>query len=77
MKTNIEKLAYELRLPNIRFNYQEMIEEALSKQLSYEAFLKLILEKEKANRYESSIKNRVKEARFPYIRTFRDRKSVV
>ncbi len=70
MRNNIEKMAYRLRLPNIRINYQTMIEEALNKQLSYEAFVELILTREVMKRGENSIQKRIKEARFPYLRTF-------
>ena len=42
---NIESMAFSLRLPNIRKRYKEMIEDSLSKQLSYEQFLELILKK--------------------------------
>lgn len=70
MKTNIEKMAYKLRLPNIRINHQELIEEALSKQLSYEAFVELLLSRELTKRGENSVSKKVREAKFPYIRTF-------
>ncbi len=70
MKTNIEKMAYKLRLPNIRINHQELIEEALSKQLSYEAFVELLLSREISKRGENSVNKKVKEAKFPYLRTF-------
>lgn len=70
MRTNIEKMAYKLRLPNIRMNHQELIEEALSRQLSYEAFIELLLTREVAKRGENSVNKKVKEAKFPYIRTF-------
>lgn len=70
MKISIEKMAYKLRLPNIRMNHQELIEEALSRQLSYEAFIELLLTREVAKRGENSVNKKVKEAKFPYIRTF-------
>ena len=70
MKTNIEKMAFKLRLPNIRINHQDLIEEALNRQLSYEAFIDLILIREVAKRGENSVNKKVKEAKFPYIRTF-------
>lgn len=63
-------MAYKLRLPNIRMNHQELIEEALSRQLSYEAFIELLLTREVAKRGENSVNKKVKEAKFPYIRTF-------
>ena len=70
MRTNIEKLAFKLRLPNIRINHKELIEEALNKQLSYESFIELLLTREVAKRGENSINKKIKEAKFPYIRTF-------
>ena len=63
-------MAYKLRLPNIRINHQELIEEALSKQLSYEAFVELLLSREISKRGENSVNKKVKEAKFPYLRTF-------
>ena len=65
MRTNIEKLAFKLRLPNIRINHKELIEEALNKQLSYESFIELLLTREVAKRGENSINKKIKEAKFP------------
>ena len=69
---NIESMAFSLRLPNIRRHYQEMIEESLSKQLSYEEFLTYVLKEECNLRNEISVQRRIKYARFPYMRTFEE-----
>lgn len=67
---NIESMAFSLRLANIRRNYKKMIEESLSKQLSYEQFLELLLTNEVASRLEVSIQRRIHNAKFPYLRSF-------
>lgn len=67
---NIESMAFSLRLANIRRNYKKMIEESLSKQLSYEQFLELLLTNEVTSRLEGSIQRRIHNAKFPYLRSF-------
>ena len=67
---NIESMAFSLRLPNIRKKYKEMIEDSLSKQLSYEQFLEFILKEECNLRHQISIDRKIKNAKFPYIRSF-------
>ena len=60
---NIESMAFFLRLPNIRKRYKEMIEDSLSKQLSYEQFLELILKEECNLRNQLSIERKIKNAK--------------
>ena len=69
---NIESMAFSLRLPNIRKRYKEMIEDSLSKQLSYEQFLELILKEECNLRNQLSIERKIKNAKFPYMRSFEE-----
>lgn len=70
MNKNIESMAFSLRLANLRRNYSALIEESLSKQLSYEQFLELILQEECNKRYEIAIQRKIKAAKFPYLRSF-------
>jgi DNA replication protein len=69
---NIEQLARNLKLSYTKNNYKNEINESLTKQLSYEQFLELILKKEIELRQENGIKNRIKNARFPYFKTFEE-----
>jgi len=68
----IQKLAKRLRLPYIKNNYQEAINESLDKQFSYEQFLKYILIKENEARDRNGIDRRIKAARFPYLKYLTD-----
>jgi DNA replication protein DnaC len=68
----IQKLAKRLRLPYIKNNYQEAINESLDKQFSYEQFLKYILIKENEVRDRNGIDRRIKAARFPYLKYLTD-----
>ena len=67
---NIETMARSLRLPTIRKNYREIIEDSLSKQLSYEQFLTALLESECETRHTLAVNKMIKNAKFPYLRTF-------
>ncbi|NLE04421.1 MAG: ATP-binding protein [Crenarchaeota archaeon] len=64
----IEKLAYKLHLPYTRNRYLEAISESMDKQYSYERFLELILEGEVNLRSQNGINNRIKNAKFPYVK---------
>lgn len=68
----IQKLAKRLRLPYIKNNYQEAINESLDKQFSYEQFLKYILIKENEARDRNGIDRRIKAAKFPYLKYLTD-----
>lgn len=63
-----EKLAYKLHLPYTRNRYLEAISESMDKQYSYERFLELILEGEVNLRSQNGINNRIKNAKFPYVK---------
>lgn len=67
---NIETMARSLRLPTIRQNYKAIIEDSMSKQLSYEQFLEVILDSECKTRHALAVEKMIKNAKFPYIRTF-------
>jgi DNA replication protein DnaC len=64
----IEKLAYKLHLPYTRNSYQEAISESMDKQYSYERFLELILEGEVNLRSQNGMNNRIRNAKFPYVK---------
>jgi DNA replication protein DnaC len=70
----IEKLAYKLHLPYTRQNYQEAISESMDRQYSYERFLELILEGEVNLRSQNGMNNRIKNAKFPYVKYLEDLK---
>jgi len=68
----ITKFAKELRLPAIRRNIVEEIEEAEKKNLSYQDFLCGLLLKESDLRTENGKKNRKRAANFPYKKYIED-----
>lgn len=69
----IADMAYELKLPYIRQNTQMLIDEANHTKMSYQEFLRTLLEREVILRKENGVKNRLRTARFPlkkYIEDF-------
>ena len=64
----IQKLAHRLQLPHIKNQYLETINESMDNQHSYEDFLKLILENEVMLRNKNGINNRIRRAKFPYLK---------
>jgi len=64
----IQKLAHRLQLPYIKNKYLETINESMDNQHSYEDFLKLILENEVMLRNKNGINNRIRRAKFPYLK---------
>ncbi len=69
---NIEKMAHRLRLPYIKNNYLETINDSMNKQHSYQDFLENILAEETEQRNANGIKSRIRKAKFPYIKTFEE-----
>lgn len=63
---SIKECAGTLKLPFIKNNYEECIKEAHLNDWNYEQFLENMLNQEINIRKENSIKNRIKNARFPY-----------
>jgi DNA replication protein DnaC len=59
-----------LRLPGIRSEYSSLIREAQQDSWSYEQFLREVLETELRSRERRSASRRLKEARFPEVKTF-------
>ena len=64
--SDIKKLAHRLRLPYIKNNFLETINEAMDKQFSYEQFLEYLLMKETEMRDKNGISRRILAAKFPY-----------
>lgn len=65
-------MAYELKLPNIKTNYPMLLDEANHTKMSYEEFLKNLLENEILLRRENGVKNRLRAARFLYKKYIED-----
>jgi len=70
--SKIKEISKQVRLPGIRRYMVEEIEEANTKNLSYEEFLYHLLLKEYDLRLENSMKNRVRLANFPYKKYLED-----
>jgi len=68
----IKEISKQVRLPGIRRYMVEEIEEANTKNLSYEEFLYHLLLKEYDLRLENSMKNRIRLANFPYKKYLED-----
>lgn len=64
----IQKLAFQLRLPYTRNYYLDVIDQAMDKQCSYEDFLILLLKNEVIQREQNGINYRIKSAKFPYLK---------
>lgn len=68
---DINKMAYDLKLPYIRENSQMIIDEANHTKMSYKEFLNTILERELLLRKENGVKHRLRNAKFPYKKIHR------
>ena len=62
---NATELAVKLRLPYIRDNWRQLVDEAKHTKQDYTAFLENILESEWHQRLENGQSRRIKEAKFP------------
>lgn len=65
-------IAYTLKLPYLRNNIEELINEANHTKINYREFLEMFLERELLLRRENSIKSRLRYARFPYKKYLED-----
>jgi DNA replication protein DnaC len=68
----IEKFAVYLKMPVLKSNYREALQEANRKETSYEQFLWELLQKECDRRYENAKQDRVRRAAFPYKKYLED-----
>lgn len=64
----LENLDY-LKLPFIRDNHESIAKEAAINKLSHIDFLKELIEGESALRFERAIQRRLRNAKFPYLKT--------
>lgn len=71
-KARIKDLAKELKLPYTSRNLDEEVKEANIKNLAYEDFLLSMLENEHELRKANGVKNRIRQARFPYKKYLED-----
>lgn len=62
---NINELAKELKLPYIRDNFEQLVEEARHTKPDYDKFLLNFLECECQKRMENGINKRIHDAKFP------------
>lgn len=68
----IREIASELKLPYIKDNYQELIDEATHTSMDYSEFLKRFLEEELSLRKENGINRRLRYAKFPIKKYLED-----
>ncbi len=68
----IQDLAVQLKLPYIKTNYQDLIDEANHTNMTFEEFLESMLEREYELRKNNGIRTRTKQAKFPYLRYLED-----
>ncbi len=72
MHNNIETNAKNLKLAYIKANFKEIIKEAIHTDMNCEEFLNLLLENEVNARKKSSIRNKMRAAKFSEIRYLDD-----
>lgn len=68
----INTLSKELKLPKIRQDFEEIIQESIQIDASYEEFLAQLLQKELDARQESAKYNCIRRADFPYKKYLED-----
>jgi len=68
----IKELAFELRLPYIKDNYQMFIDEANHTKMDYSEFLLTLLKREFTLRKGNGVKHRLKNAKFPNMKYLED-----
>lgn len=68
----IREIASELKLPYIKDNYQDLIDEATHTSMDYSEFLKRFLEEELSLRKENGINRRIRYAKFPIKKYLED-----
>lgn len=67
--TLIETYAKRLNLSAIKKRYKEIVEDAVTRQISYEAFLLDLLTEEVSQKEASRFERTIKKAGFPSIKT--------
>jgi DNA replication protein DnaC len=66
LETHLKKL----RLPNILKQYRKLASHAAEGNLTHEQFLHLLMEQEVQSREQNTLKQRIRQARFPAEKTF-------
>lgn len=69
---SIRELAIELKLPYLKDNHQEIIDEALHTQMNYSEFINLVLQREVQLRKENGVSARLRRAKFPIKKYLED-----
>lgn len=72
MEAIIREYCKQLKTPRIAREYQRFVKEAVNRGWTYEEFLQRILEEELCAREDNLIQRRLREAKFPDIRTLDD-----
>jgi DNA replication protein DnaC len=67
--TDIEGMLHRLHLPTVRRLYAELAVRAEEEQMSYHAYLEILLAEEIAHRAQTRISRSVRKAKFPFLRT--------
>jgi len=68
----LESYLKKLRLPAILRSYQQVAREAADRNQSYTEYLCALMEQEIIQREEANLKRRLKQARFPYLKTLEE-----
>ncbi|OGL46491.1 MAG: hypothetical protein A2161_00165 [Candidatus Schekmanbacteria bacterium RBG_13_48_7] len=69
MKNDLKELLLKLKLPLMYDRYEEVAQIAARKNLSHIEYLHMLLQEEVAGKRERMIQMRIKQARFPLIKT--------
>lgn len=68
----IKEMAFDLKLPYIKENYQMLIDEANHTKMEYSEFLTILLEREVSLRKGNGVKHRIRHAKFPIKKYLED-----
>ena len=69
MKNDLAELLTRLKLPSMAARYQDVANKAAEKNISHVQYLRILVEEEVAGKKERMVKMRVKQAKFPVIKT--------
>lgn len=65
----LDRQLTDLKMPFVRQNYQDLAKHAVSKGLGHIDYLGMLIEGETQQRNERSTQRRIRQARFPYLKT--------
>ena len=69
MNQKLKELLDRLKLPYMAQHHEEASRLAAQKNLSHMAFLQMLVEKEVAGKRERLVRSRIRQARFPVLKT--------